>query len=132
MRKLGLVVGILAGAIGFGAALSGTAQAAPVSAAIGDAAVTLNIVDQAAYVYGGHSHCWYRSGWKGPGWYWCGYRWRRGHGWGGPRGWNGWVYSGWGPVVVAPAPVVVVPRRYYWGGRYYGHRRWHGGRWVYY
>jgi hypothetical protein len=133
MRKLGLVVA-LAGTIAAGLALSGGAQAAPVSsAAIGDAAAAFNVVDKTQYIYGGRSHCWYNSGWKGPGWYWCGYRWRRGYGWGGPRGWNNWTYSGWGPaVVVAPGAVVVRPGRYYWGGRYYAHRRWHGGRWVYY
>jgi hypothetical protein len=132
MRKLGLVVA-LAGAIAAGLALSGGAQAAPVNA-IGDAAAAFNVVDKTQYVYGGHSHCWYNSGWKGPGWYWCGYRWRRGYGYGGPRGWNNWTYSGWGPaVVVAPGAVVVRPAgRYYWGGRYYANRRWHGGRWVYY
>ena len=40
--------------------------------------------------WGGHHYCWYGTGWKGPGWYWCGNQWRRGYGWGGPRGWNNW------------------------------------------
>jgi hypothetical protein len=129
MRKFAKAVA-LAGAFGAGLVLSGAAQAAPAGAAAGDAAQTLNVVDQVQYIYGGHNHCWYNSGWHGPGWYWCGYRWRRGYGWGGPRGWNGWVYSGWGP---APGVVVVRPAgRYYWGGRYYAHRAWRHGRWYYY
>jgi hypothetical protein len=44
----------------------------------------------AEFVYGGHKHCWYDDGWKGPGWYWCGYAKREGKGWGGPEGFQGW------------------------------------------
>jgi hypothetical protein len=33
---------------------------------------------------------------------------------------------------VVGAPVVVVPGRYYYGGRHYSHRRWRSGRWYYY
>jgi hypothetical protein len=29
------------------------------------------------------------SAWRGPGFYWCGYAWRRGYGWGGGYGWRG-------------------------------------------
>ena len=32
----------------------------------------------------------YWDGWRGPGWYWCGYEWHRGLGWRGPSGWRGW------------------------------------------
>src|SRR6201994_4303429 len=35
------------------------------------------------YIWGGRHFCWYDSAWNGPGWYWCGYGWRRGFGWGG-------------------------------------------------
>jgi hypothetical protein len=42
------------------------------------------------YVFGGRRYCWYDDGWQGPGWYWCGYRWREGIGWGGGYGWHGW------------------------------------------
>jgi hypothetical protein len=42
------------------------------------------------YVFEGNSYCFYADGWRGPGWYRCGYRLRRGLGWGGPRGWHGW------------------------------------------
>jgi hypothetical protein len=42
------------------------------------------------FVFEGHSYCWSDDGWRGPGWYRCGYEFRRGLGWGGPRGWRGW------------------------------------------
>jgi hypothetical protein len=117
----------MAAALGAGTMLSAPAQAAaagPVGQ-LGAAADYLSLVEKSQYVYRGYRHCWYPSGWKGPGWYRCGARWRRGYGWGGPVGWNNWVY---GP----PAAVVVVPRgRYYYGGRYYGTRYWRGGRWYY-
>ena len=48
------------------------------------------IFDQVQYVWGGRRFCWYPGGWRGPGWYWCGYAWRRGFGWGGGYGWHGW------------------------------------------
>lgn len=68
----------------------------------------LSMVDKVVeYIYGGHKHCWYADGWHGPGWYWCGYRLRRGLGWGGPAGWRGWA----APVVVVKPPVVVEKRR---------------------
>ena len=129
MKKLFLALALAGGAL-FGLA-AGSAQAAPLSAApgaIGAAAETMSIVDTVQYVYAGRRHCWYPNGWKGPGWYVCGNRWRRGYGWGGPAGWQGWS----APVVVAPAPAVVVRGPYFYGGRYWHNRRWHGGRWVYY
>ncbi|HEY2177936.1 MAG TPA: hypothetical protein VGH15_05085 [Caulobacteraceae bacterium] len=52
-------------------------------------------LEQAQFVYGGRNYCWYPGGWHGPGYYWCGYAYRRGFGWGGPRGWNGWGNPGW-------------------------------------
>jgi hypothetical protein len=123
MRNLKLALA-LAGVI-----VSGAAQAAP-AASVGTAAATLSVVEQAQYVYGGHRHCWYRAGWHGAGWYRCGYANRRGLGWGGVAGWNGWAAPG--VVVVAPRPVVVVPAPYFYNGRHYHHRRWSHGRWVYY
>jgi hypothetical protein len=54
------------------------------------AANSVGIVDEAQFVYEGRRHCFYPDGWHGPGWYWCGYNWRRGYGWGGPEGWHGW------------------------------------------
>ncbi|HKS84107.1 MAG TPA: hypothetical protein VJR71_01375 [Pseudolabrys sp.] len=47
-------------------------------------------VDKVQFVYRGRRYCWYWDAWHGPGWYWCGYEWRRGFGWGGPSGWRGW------------------------------------------
>lgn len=66
-------------------------------------------VQAVQYFYGGRNYCWYGGGWRGPGYYWCGYAWRRGFGWGGPYGWRGW-----GPG---------------WHGGYgwHGGRGWHGG-----
>ena len=43
----------------------------------------------APFFWSGHRYCWYDSGWRGPGWYWCGYAWHRGYGWGGGYGWRG-------------------------------------------
>ncbi|WP_020174363.1 hypothetical protein [Methyloferula stellata] len=47
-------------------------------------------VQQTQFLYGGQNYCWYDNGWRGPGFYWCGYAWRRGFGWGGGYGWHGW------------------------------------------
>src|SRR5262245_8556191 len=55
----------------------------------------INVVGKAQYIYGGFSYCWYEDGWRGPGWYRCGYRLRRGLGWGGGVGWQGWSHSGY-------------------------------------
>src|SRR5215211_3560897 len=56
-----------------------------------DAANTLNLVEKVQVFYWhGRQYCWYDDGWQGPGWYWCGYRWRTGLGWGGGYGWHGW------------------------------------------
>jgi len=52
----------------------------------------LGIIEKAQFIYEGRQHCFYPDGWHGPGWYWCGYNWRRGLGWGGPRGWHGWEW----------------------------------------
>ena len=46
------------------------------------------------YFYSGRKYCFYPNGWRGPGFYWCGYNWRRGYGWGGPMGWRGWAAPG--------------------------------------
>jgi len=79
-----------------GAATMTTAQATPagLSARLGDAAIDLNMVENAQYIYGGRRYCWYLNGWRGPGWYWCGYAFRRGLGWGGGAGWHGWSGGG--------------------------------------
>jgi hypothetical protein len=46
------------------------------------------------FAFGGRNFCWYPGGWNGPGFYWCGYAYRRGFGWGGPAGWHGWHGGG--------------------------------------
>ena len=46
------------------------------------------MVEQAQFFWNDHQYCFYEDGWRGPGWYMCGYEWRRGYGWGGGRGWN--------------------------------------------
>ncbi len=68
-------------------------------------------IDQAQFVYGGQPYCWYGNGWRGPGWYWCGYAGRVGMGWGGGYGWNGW-HGGYG---------------YHGGAYYHGGYGYHGG-----
>lgn len=106
MRKFVLAA---AAAAGFLAAplLPGSAEAAPIGAAgFAQAAQDMNLAETVQYVYRGRRHCWYPTGWRGSGWYWCGYRWRRGYGWGGPAGWRGWYYR---PPAVVIRPV---PRRY--------------------
>jgi hypothetical protein len=82
---------LIASAIIGGMSLIGSAQAAPVGLPDGTRAVLdgLNIIE-AAHMWGGQSYCWYDDGWKGAGWYQCGYAKRRGFGWGGPYGWHGW------------------------------------------
>jgi hypothetical protein len=84
------------------------------------------VLQPAQYVYLGHDYCWYDRGWRGPGFYWCGYAYRNGLGWGGPLGWRGW-YSGpqyWrGGVWIGPRDY----RYREWGG-WRGERDWHGRR----
>jgi hypothetical protein len=43
------------------------------------------------FLLGGRDYCWYDDGWRGGGWYWCGYGYQQGVGWGGPWGFNGWT-----------------------------------------
>jgi hypothetical protein len=43
-----------------------------------------------SYTWRGRRYCWYDHGWKGSGWYWCGYARRPGFGWGGGPGWHSW------------------------------------------
>ena len=42
----------------------------------------------------GRLYCWYEDGWRGQGWYRCGYEHRFGLGWGGRDGWRG-LYPRW-------------------------------------
>src|ERR1700755_2349332 len=87
---------IYAAAASFALALMvGQAEAIPVDHSI---AVPTN-VEQTQFIFGGRNYCWYDGGWRGPGYYWCGYAWRRGLGWGGGAGWHGW-HGGHDRVVV--------------------------------
>ena len=72
---------------------SGHGEAAPIFAptATQTAIADLSLTARAQFIYLGKPYCWYRYGWAGPGWYWCGYGTRAGLGWGGAYGWNGWV-----------------------------------------
>lgn len=91
MRKLGLTLITATALIAGGSSI---VLAAPVGTPSGlrVASEELNLITDAQYVWGGRRHCWYATGWQGPGWYWCGYAWRRGLGWGGPAGWRGWEH----------------------------------------
>jgi hypothetical protein len=116
MSKTLVAIAVAAG-LAVGSSAINRADALPlgdisgVRAAIDD----LNIIDDAQYVWGGRRYCWYVDAWRGPGWYQCGYAWRRGLGWGGPQGWRGWGGPGYG--VYGPGP----------GYGYY--RRGPGWRW---
>jgi hypothetical protein len=104
MRKPILL--LIAAAIGVtaGTLLDGGAQAAAIApAGLREAADDLAVVETVQFVFGGHRYCWYVSGWRGAGWYRCGFRWRRGFGWGGPNGWRGWRPPG-RPGINPPRP----------------------------
>ena len=85
-------------AMSLAAAVALIAQLAlPASATLGvggfavrDSLAESSPVENAQFVWGGRNYCWYASAWRGPGWYQCGFAWRRGLGWGGPAGWHGW------------------------------------------
>jgi hypothetical protein len=112
MRKFALTLAAIALSAG---ALVGKADAMPLGATspLASAADELNAVEKTQYRWGGRQYCFYPDGWRGPGFYWCGYHLRRGMGWGGPMGWRGWGGPGPRRVIVAPrrgGPVMVVPR----------------------
>ena len=101
MNKLGLSVVAAIAALG----VAGGASAAGVLGADSDAPAAKLVVgvyntadpvglEKTQWLFGGRGYCWYLDGWHGPGYYWCGYAYRRGLGWGGPSGWNGWG-GGW-------------------------------------
>jgi hypothetical protein len=73
----------------------GLAQAAPISSqGIGAAVEEQSVIDHVQYRWAGAEYCWYDDGWRGPGFYRCGFRLRVGQGWGGPAGWHGWRGAG--------------------------------------
>jgi hypothetical protein len=84
-------------AVAVGVTAVGTrAEAGPLPAfgGLGAASDAVAITENVQYFFGGRNYCWYDDGWQGPGWYWCGYRWRRGHGWGGGHNFHGWGGGG--------------------------------------
>jgi hypothetical protein len=90
MRTLGL-------AIAAGALLAAThANAGTFPINVGLIGSGSDLIDQVAvrvYVHEGNRYCFYFNGWHGPGWYRCGFAFRRGLGWGGVYGWNSWSYA---------------------------------------
>jgi hypothetical protein len=60
-----------------------SADVAPAALLFGRDVVGDATLEQAQWFYGGRNYCFYPTGWHGPGYYWCGYAWRRGFGWGG-------------------------------------------------
>lgn len=105
------------------AAIAALGAATPLAAAplgatagAGAAADAIALDETVQYVWGGYNYCWYPNGWRGPGWYRCGFAFRRGYGWGGPMGWRGWAPGG--PPPPPPPPYYGPPGgpRYYHGG----------------
>ena len=97
MEKFGLekfrFIFVAASALALGGVLAGTSAQAGVPGgadAIRIAADNGAVTEQVQFRWGGNGYCWYDDGWRGPGWYWCGYAYRQGLGWGGPIGWNNW------------------------------------------
>ncbi len=126
---------------------SAPSQAAMLVDGIAPAAPSL--IENTAYIdvapdrvlFNGRWYCWYDSGWRGPGYYWCGYAMRVGFGWGGGDGWRGhwrrggghWRGHGGRPPMIGrphgggprPHPGRPHPGRPHHGG--HGGGRPHGG-----
>jgi hypothetical protein len=98
MRSLILGVATTAALLSTSVAV-GAASAEPSSQLIFgvDRASDAPSLERVQFIFGGHNYCWYDSGWQGAGFYWCGYASRRGLGWGGGDGFNGW-HGGHGAV----------------------------------
>src|ERR1700735_4469725 len=94
MRKFGLAL-VLGAAAGSAVWLTSGAQAMPMPQ-LSTAAADVSPIEKSQFVSGGRNYCFYLDGWRGPGFYWCGYAHRRGLGWGGPEGWRGWHNGGHG------------------------------------
>jgi hypothetical protein len=95
MRKIETAFAAAA-ALGIAATLGTAAGATPLSLSgqLNSATAQNGLVEKTAYVLAGRDYCFYPDGWRGPGFYWCGYAFRRGYGWGGPIGWHGWRVGG--------------------------------------
>jgi hypothetical protein len=88
MRNFVLTLATAGFLVAGGALWAGPAQAALLGASGAlDAAVDeLGVIHQAQNVYGGRRYCYYENGWRGSGWYWCGYGARVGVGYAGVSG----------------------------------------------
>jgi hypothetical protein len=84
-------ISLLGASLSFGAAEA--AQPALLTSGVYQASDAPTL-QPAQFFFGGQNYCWYGGGWQGPGYYYCGYAWRRGLGWGGGAGWNGWHGGG--------------------------------------
>jgi endosialidase-like protein len=125
LRKLAFILAVAAGAT--------LPFASPAPAAVADGAlagrtslIDNSLIDKVQYEYGGHNYCYSDTGWKGPGWYWCGNEQTYGVGWGGAYGWRGWTYAGRG-VGVGRYGGARVAHYGAVGGRYGGARVGHYG-----
>ena len=84
---------------------SGNAMSINLGAGLKPALDATDLVQKTAvFIVEGYRYCFYFNGCHGPGWYRCGFAWRRNLGWGGEYGWQSWSY---GPA----------ERRYGHGGR---------------
>jgi hypothetical protein len=114
MQKSGLWVLSVAAGLAALAMTGGPSHAAIVApSGLSEAAVELRLAETQTvqFRWGGHRYCWYSHGWRGPGWYRCGFRSRRGLGWGGPAGWHGWRHPGFRPPHHRPVPPIGRPPR---------------------
>jgi hypothetical protein len=91
MRKVVLRLASIAALAAAVASTGGRVEAMPIAAPNAMHAKGLGLSQPAQFVHLGRPYCWYRYGWAGAGWYWCGYGTLAGVGWGGAYGWNGWV-----------------------------------------
>lgn len=92
MRKL-LFVGAAAVALAMSPS-GGHAMSINIGAGLKPALDASDMIQKAAvFIIEGHRYCFYFNGWHGPGWYRCGFAWRRNLGWGGEYGWQSWSYG---------------------------------------
>ena len=97
MNKFVTALTITTALVAGGTLMNGRAEAVPLGApdAMRAAAGQVDAIQNVQVFYWhGRRYCWYDDAWNGPGWYWCGYAWRRGIGWGGGSGWHGWTIRG--------------------------------------